>query len=164
MKIFSISVVSLIVQGFAMIISLSFASAFLDDLALKEWNIGIASYAFVALFDFGASTFILRDLASGEKIRVNSAKDLSKTMIICGFFLSLFFLTLNFFIFLETTYLIIVGAMLGRVIINIIGVMNAAFGKVIVEKWSKIIFGLTMISSQYFLLRLIKSHCQQKMG
>ena len=152
MKIFVISILSLITQGAVMILSLSFASAFLDDFALKEWNLGIASYAFVSLFDFGASTFILRDLASGEKIRVASAKDLSKTMIICGFVLSLFFLTLNFFVLTETTYLIIIGAMLGRVIINIIGVMNAAFGRIIVEKGSKIIFGLTMIFSQYLLL------------
>lgn len=136
-----------------MIASLSLASQFLDGNSLKEWNLGIASYAYVALFDFGASTFILRDISSGEESKVREARSLSKTMIFIGFFVSFLLIFLHFFLDLKSIYPLVIGAMLGRVVINIVGVINVAYGSVTIEKFSKILFAISMLISQYFFLR-----------
>lgn len=152
MKIILISILNLAIQAVIILVSISIAAKYLNSLDLKDWSLGLSSYGYISLFDFGASTFIMRNLASSDRYLKKKGLDLSKSISFIAFIISLILLILS--MVTSNRLIFVMGAMFFRVCVNVVNAVFVAEGKLLQERISKIIFSTSLLLSQYFLFSI----------
>ena len=146
-----VSLINVVVQSAVALLSLAIASRYLDVDSFSIWALAGATFAYVSLLDAGASMIVQRNVASRRPDLVHDAETMAKTLfvVIGGAGLAVFVIGE---LASEFVYIAMIGSMMIRVSVNVLGAVLVAEGAAVAERISRMSSSATLLLLQYVLL------------